>query len=357
MTSTTSRLLLFLHTSGKSLENVLPIGHMPIFPFYTTVSRLTYKPDAFNCKSIAEPFSEIISVKNHQLSFADVCNNRSLEIRKLKGNIYILWSGGIDSTCVIASILKNWSEQDLERATVLCNHYSVLENRQFFAIISKKFKTKLSTHRYEDYLKKGYVITGELGDQLFGSDVVGECVKHWGDDVIHADWTDIAPKIFQVFSPNFGMATYNNYRGIIDEAPFKLKTVHDFFWWLNITQKWQHVKLRTLISSSWEDPKTYFPKLIHFYETVDFQVWSLHNQDKKIKSTWDSYKYTAKNYIVDYTRDEKFHTKLKLPSLRNLHNATEFKWAIDEDWKYLTREESLLRLRDTNDYRPNNNTL
>ena len=41
----------------------------------------------------------------------------------------------------------------------------------------------------------------------------------------------------------------------------------------------------------------------HFYGTEDFQLWSMNNMDKKIKDTWNTYKWVCKDIIYDYTRD------------------------------------------------------
>lgn len=339
-----TQLLLVLQPFGELLEPYLPEKMMPVFPFYTTVSRISYKPEVFDCKLVSDYIPSFMNMVNHKLTYGDVCDKRAIELLKISGDIFVMWSGGIDSTCVLVSILKNWPAQELKRITVLCNTDSIKENKKFLPIITKNFKIETSSDRIEEFLKRGHVITGELGDQLFGSDIVGECVRRWGDSVIKMPWQEVAPRLFEEFSPDKGKPTYSNYVEIVKESPIELKTVHDFFWWLNFSQKWQHVKLRTLGSKTWTNPKLYFPKLVHFYETIDFQVWSLHNQDKKIKDKWVTYKYTSKDYIVDYSKDTDYTYKLKLPSLFNLYVGTDFNWSVDEDWNFLSKEDTIKRI-------------
>ena len=72
-----------------------------------------------------------------------------------------------------------------------------------------------------------------MNDQLFGSDIVGKCVDAWGDSAIRDDWKIVAPKLFELFSPKHGAECYENYKNIVPESPFELKTTHDFFWFLN----------------------------------------------------------------------------------------------------------------------------
>jgi hypothetical protein len=339
-----TKLLLYLNPSGNFLDGLLPKGSMPVYPFYTTVSRLKYKPDSFDCKLYSKPLVDIVALPNHRLSFANCCDQRAVELLQLSGNIYVMWSGGIDSTALLVAILKNWPGTELDRVTVLCDNHSIKENRNFFKIVVNNFKILPSTNNLEQYCKLGYVITGELNDQLFGSDVVGTCVEAFGDTAIQSEWKVVAPKIFELLSPQYGAKCYDNYKNIVSESPFELKTTHDFFWFLNFTQKWQNVQLRTLMVTTWTDTKTYFPKLIAFFDTEYFQVWSIHNQDKKIKHTWLSYKYIAKEYIIEYTKDSSFINKPKIPSLPNLFIGTQFHWSIDEDWNYLTKDETMLRL-------------
>lgn len=339
-----TKLLLYLNPSGDPLNGLLARGRMPVFPFYTTVSRLNHKPDSFDCKLYSKPFSEIVKLPNHHMSFGDCCDLRATELLQLPGNIYVMWSGGIDSTAVLTAILRNWPKSDLERVTVLCDNNSIKENRNFFAIVAKNFKILPSSHQMEKYCKLGYVVTGELNDQLFGSEVVGKCVETWGESAIHDDWKVVAPKLFSLLSPEYGAEAYDNYRQIAFESHFELQTTQDFFWFLNFTQKWQHVQLRMLISTSWTDPKTYFLNLCSFFDTEYFQIWSIHNQNKKIQDTWLSYKYIAKEYIIDYSKDESFKNKLKIASGPNLFIGSEFHWSIDEDWNYLSKDDTMLRL-------------
>jgi hypothetical protein len=340
-----NKLLLVLRPFSKDLKSYLPSNMIPVYPFYTTVSRLNYKPDAFDFKLVTDYVPLLSATPNHNLSFSDICDKKAIELLNLNEKIFVMWSGGIDSTTVLVSILKNWPASEFFRITVLCNIDSIKENKSFFHTIVKYFKTEISSSNIESFLKRGIVVTGEFGDQLFGADGVGKCIKVWGNDVIYRSWKDILPVQFKKHCPITGLAAFENYLPIINESPFEIETVQDFYWWWNFTQNWQHIKLRTLMSTTWTDPKLYFPKLIHFFESTDFQIWSLHNHDKKIKDTWDSYKFTAKDYILSYTGDVEYNAKLKVPSLQRLYYDTEIHWGIDEDWNFLDKEETLKRIK------------
>ena len=336
---------LLLYLNPVELPGMLPKGHMPVFPLFTGVSRLNYNPDAFYFKCLSLPISDILKISNHNKTFADICNERAVELSKLPGPLYVMWSGGIDSTVAITAILKNWSAEDIKRVVVLCNNDSIKENRNFFPLIAKNFKVETSTDKIEEMLKLGYVLTGELGDQILGSDVPISTAKQ-GEEILFEKFETGALKMYSAINPEYAQGYFDRYRPIIEEAPFKIKTVFDFCWWLNITQKWQHVQLRILASKSWTNPSKWQHKLLHFFDTVDFQVWSIHNHDKKIKTSWHSYKYIAKEYVVDYTKDQSFMNKLKLPSLQNLFTSNDFNWAIDEEWNFLNKAQTLERMKE-----------
>lgn len=340
-----TKLLMFLCPwINNTIREKLPNGTLPVFPFHQLVSRIKYKSDPFDCKLACEPLSDIIALPNHNNTFADVADARALELKKLNGTVFLLWSGGIDSTVVLTSILKNWDQEDLSRLVVLCDANSIDENTTLFRLIVKLGITiRISTGDVERFLHRGYVVTGELGDQLFGHDMVGDCTKYFGESAINTSWRVTVPAIFKIVAPTHWQSSFENYSQIVDEAPFTLESTHDFFWWLNISQKWQNVKYRILMAPSWKNPELTFPNLIHFYDTVPFQVWSIHNHDKKIKSTLQSYKFTAKEYIIEYTRDTNYLKKLKLSSLQNLYSMQPLNWAIDENWNFLNKEESLRR--------------
>ena len=336
---------LLLYLNPVELPGMLPKGHMPVFPFFTGVSRLNYKPDAFNFKQIAEPVSNIVKLPNHKKTFADICNERAIELSKLPGCLYVMWSGGIDSTVAITAILKNWSTEDLKRVVILCNNDSIKENKNFFSVIAKNFKVETSTDKIEEMLKLGYVLTGEMGDQILGSDVPISTAKQ-GEEILFENFETSALKMYSAINQEYAQGYFDKYRPIVDEAPFKIKTIFDFCWWLNFTQKWQHIQLRTFASKSWTDPGRWQARLLHFFDTIDFQVWSIHNHDKKIKTTWHSYKYIAKDYVIDYTKDQSFENKLKLPSLQNLFIGNDFNWAIDEEWNFLNKDQTIERMKE-----------
>jgi hypothetical protein len=91
----------------------------------------------------------------------------------------------------------------------------------------------------------------------------------------------------------------------IEKSPVKIETLFDFLWWMNFSLKWQHVSLRMF----YEDGNARFSldeNFLHFFSSKSFQNWSISNHGSKIKKTWNSYKYIAKECIFDFHKDENY---------------------------------------------------
>ena len=60
---------------------------------------------------------------------------------------------------------------------------------------------------------------------------------------------------------------------------------------------------------------TYAP----FYNTEEFQLWSMNNPDKKMREEWRTYKWPAKEVIYEYAKDADYRdNKTKRGSLYHL---------------------------------------
>lgn len=340
-----------------------PYGVNKYLPWISGVnSVIVDKVDPFYTKLMVPSFEEIL---NHRCNkdFETLCFERAEEIRKLNLPIYIQYSGGTDSTCVLLSILRSWSKEDLNRVNILMTEDSIDEFPEFWPEIKNTFNGRIFDAReyYNFFHKNGYVITGEGGDQLFGSVVVQYFIEKYSEEIIHSDWKT---PFFNNFIYNFNgnkeecSVFLKKYIKTFNKCPFQLKTVFDVAWWWNYTNKLQYVAYRGLLVDN-TILKTYEKRNISFYITKDFLRWSLDNHDKKIKNTYLTYKWVAKNFIQKYTGIEEHWYVPKIPSLKSLwsykKNKNHFEYAkkisnlkninsinnlaIDENFNYLTINE------------------
>ncbi|MFK7924313.1 MAG: hypothetical protein AB8H47_20315 [Bacteroidia bacterium] len=242
-------------------------------------------------------------------SFEELCAQRAREIITLSAGrrITVLWSGGIDSTAVLIALYRELSvREERDRLHLLLSQESIDEFPAFFeAIIQDKLAyTRIESTIYEQIDPADLNITGEHGDQLFGSDklkyhvMTGEAWRPWEDNLEYV----IAHKLGHK-APAAEIIEY--LRPQVAQSPLPINTLYDYLWWMNFSLKWQHVSLRlreglTTGAFALED------NLCHFFQSTDFQRWSLSNPQSKIKSDWKSYKYIAKEYIHDFFPNEDY---------------------------------------------------
>jgi len=303
------------------------------------------KLNAFKSVIASETIEEILTLPNNNFSFEDQVHKTALEIKeKTKGsNVYLMYSGGIDSTSALVGIMNTWDEEDLKRVYILMSYRSILEFPEMWSVINQKFKGRIINSLVDTniFLNEGYIITGELGDQLFGSDIILSLVDYYGEEGIHMPWKDNIKTFYStIFSKNFDIDLFiNMYSETCEYCPFEIKSCFDFLWWFNFTNKWQLVKYRVLSQSRFDNPKEQVSKIINFFDTPEFQRWSLDNHDLKIQKTLNSYKYTAKEYIVKHTKFVNYLNKPKIGSLQFVWGNFDRCYAFDENLNSMTMEE------------------
>jgi hypothetical protein len=261
------------------------------------------------------------------------------EALNARRRIQVLWSGGIDSTAALVSLLKAAGERGCrDRLEVLLSEQSVAEYPDFH----QRFVTTLD-HRFVEAPVTAHidpsrlVVTGEHGDQIFGSAKAHLYVE---DGRAFEPWRSTLPRLLSesLDSPAAADAVAGYIEPLLYASPIPLMTIFDAFWWLNFSLKWQIVGLRLAVFRI-TDTRRVFLSLRHFFSHSSFQSWSLRNHDKKIGTDWASYKMPLKDYIFDFTGDEEYRrTKIKMPSLKHvLRSDTQArppKWGVlmDEDF-------------------------
>lgn len=262
-----------------------------------------------------------IPVSTSSLSFEEICTNRAKDIVfQNKKALNILWSGGIDSTVALISILKVLDNQfDISRLKVLLSKESIKEYPSFYKDVIQKHlnHTIIDGTIYEKIYSNDTIITGEHGDQLFGSDKL----KY---TVISKDAFSNYENILDfVISRKLGTNKFTdeiiNYLSpFVKKCPFKVSTLYDYLWWINFGLKWQTVSMR-ILSGIGRNSYNLEKDVFHFFKSDEFQIWSINNHCRKIKTEWNSYKYIAKDLIYNFHKDEDYLlNKEKEPSLKEV---------------------------------------
>jgi hypothetical protein len=290
-----------------------------------------------------------------ELAFTDItydmcADRRAKELYdlsvKLDKPLGIMWSGGIDSTMIMVSFLRNYSLSELKgRLKVITSTEAILENPNFYAkYILPNFD--FINSEYVPWLFDGSVIlvTGELNDQLFGSDMIKMYLAMHDADTVNGPFN--RDHIFKYVDSKIQDAKVSNIivNAVIDASKkygIELEKNNDFFWWYNFCFKWQCVNFRihTLanpkffptITQEWSDNHVH-----HFYQTDSFQLWSINNPDVRYITDWKNYKQRAKESIYAFDKDEGyFINKIKRPSLQTVFHQRLVAEAITTDFELL----------------------
>lgn len=247
-------------------------------------------------------------------SLADTCDERAQEIISNAQNkkIYVFWSGGIDSTTALVSLLKAGADHLL---CLVMTEESIQEYSEFYSrYIYNKLEIKLVKYNnmyavpesIDKYLKDGIVVTGEIGDQMFGSD---KYLAYADTSKLLEPWEDSLKNT----------KTFEKYKRFVDACPIKIKTQKDFWWWFNYAIKYNYVIFRMLRTSRKFKLET---NVFHFFNTTSFNNWcfSTPTEEKFFGSDIKNYKQPLKDYIYNFTKDSDYQkNKIKTGSLRYVY--------------------------------------
>jgi hypothetical protein len=275
-------------------------------------------------------------------SFAELCDRRGnglvAEAIETDRSIHLWWSGGIDSTAASIAVMKAAERQGCpERVQVLLSLESVLEYPAFYlGFINRRYRMRVVQQPMARTLDaRALNVTGEHGDQLFGSHLL---VSHVRRGVANAGYCDLLPLVLleRLRHPLDARRAGRYLQPVLDAAPVPIVSLFDALWWLNFTLKWQEVSLR-MVGMSGAEARPLYDSLRHFFRTAPFQAWALANTPGRAVEHWADYKATAKAYIRDFTGDDRyFRLKTKEDSLRNVLGA-----GGDERYRVFMRDDFL----------------
>lgn len=233
--------------------------------------------------------------------FAELC----LKENKL---CYVLWSGGCDSTAVVSAFLA--SNKDLSFLRVIYTNSSIIEYKEFYNFLIQN-NIKMELVYASDIFLKAYtyafegnvVLTGFPADQLFGS-IIGQS---YPKDTTKTHWTeylnkDIANQQYEAAFKHYGIP---------------VKTIAEFLWFNNFALKWDYVCYPALWMSN-----IHHKNIIPFYNTKDFEDWSVSNYDilhKYDQKDYKKYKIQIKDFIYSITKLNSVYNLKKQPSLERAY--------------------------------------
>jgi hypothetical protein len=285
-------------------------------------------------------------------SFAQVSDEKALGIgaRIDAGEQFaVMYSGGIDSTVIMSSLIKNLTAEQLTRVKVSASVESIIENPVFWErYISNKFQLiDSNTTKIDDLIEQGYVpVTADEGDCMFGT-LFGLTLYNYYDsyisdlsdpvrtnlrnikykisdpDVHFSQYADLIIRHLSIGQdPNFGRLLYEKYVHNVNTATVPVHSLHDFFWWLIFNVKYLNCSVRgaLYINDRVEWNRAIYT-VVNWFNDPEYQRWSManNNNGQKIRYSPSTYKQAARDYIWDLDRNDWYKNfKIKLESLWNV---------------------------------------
>lgn len=264
----------------------------------------------------------------------------------------IEWSGGLDSTLVLCSILINLSKQDLEHVTVGMTPTSIYENPRFFHdCIKDKLQIKdITASDYQDMYKTHYLITGEPADMLTGGALAMHACSRGIDLTLPWRSNRHIMKDF-LASTSAGRdgtewlldTMARDLEGCQGSSP-PVNNILEWFSWINLNWKWIAKKIYKF-QPGLHDPDKYFHSLINWFDTDDYQNWSIHHGRYSLitdGTSLNSYKKDFRQYIMKIFRDRYYdHFKIKIGSTSSSVSHA-YPWAcLLDDGSVLTAENDM----------------
>jgi hypothetical protein len=275
------------------------------------------------------PEYELPNFNTSAISFEECCVNRAKELVNINDKIYLLWSGGIDSTCSVVSFLQ--ADVPLDNITIICNKDSVREYALFY---NKFILGKFNIMATEEFMLKasagvlpGTIVNSEHADQLFGSPFANILLRGQQRDLLLEPYSyENTVRVFEFMGlsdSDTHKCIYEIYHQTTKFSPRPISTMFDWCWWHNFNFKWQMIGVKFL-------PRIAKGNVLQtFFSSYDFQNWSVNH--KPNLTSQETLKLVPKDIIFDYTKDQSYYDyKIKHQST-TLYFGHQSASAIDTD--------------------------
>lgn len=324
------------------------------FPFPPGIEYIMPRNMQFNDLGIKSPWHfkpssfPIPAMPGESISFSDAADSFGEHISKqidCGKQIYLLWSGGIDSTCVVVSVLRNIRPDQRNSIHIVSSEKSKLENPVFYY----KFLDKFNQLEFGEFdpanidISNSLLLDGEGGDQIFGSSAANR-VFSIHPELIMLPWRDNIKFLKQQWQSPTDSEFWDRFFAMmlltIDKGTAPVETLYDFYWWLNFNFKIDSSMFRSgmYLANNIADDKfeDFFKNSIcRFYTWDKIQQWSMSaGAFDKIGHARKMTKYAGRRYIYEFDKNEYyFREKRKEFSLPLRHEALALNIAVDQNFK------------------------
>lgn len=255
------------------------------------------------------------------LTFEQASDRRCMELRKSHWSKpwVILWSGGIDSTVIIASVLRNLPSSDFSNIKICCSSGSIYENPRFFVDhVCPNFEVINNPDMSTVYSKVDdvFIIHGLPGHRTIPEIWSPKLRKHGVGELL---WQNNRDRLVSLLSDDSPVSVdycnwiYNAMADNILSTGLPIVTISEWCWWFGFNHMWGTINLSNYIRSVPRalSNSTTLNNTINWFNCSDYQKWEIQNFKNPDHLTT---KLDFKQYIHTMAKDEyylKFKRKIK----------------------------------------------
>jgi hypothetical protein len=214
-------------------------------------------------------------------TFEELCQKRISELFSTGKKINLFWSGGLDSTNLLALMLPHSKD-----VTVHLTYNSILESGYMFdSYVKPNFEYTVHTSTaFNEWKEDELFITGDPGNHLHTLPSIKSYEKFVPgiDDLFAKENIHILHEPYYKYIPEKKCEFYSP---ALERSPRKIETLEDFIWFNTFNFRWDESQfaLALKLIERWKMPPKEYIKVINnvigFYYTPYFQQWSIHRKE------------------------------------------------------------------------------
>jgi hypothetical protein len=246
---------------------------------------------------------------NFNLDLTTIVKNRCIELLSTGKQINVAWSGGIDSTFVLLSL--HHYANDPDQVKVYGTYNSIIESGDLFDKFIKnkmRYSIKVNATASNNFTEMGdcIYVTGAMSNQLFAPGLTYN--KHRDDILQFKD----KYTMFNSFDYFYKDVLTENCLQFLDPLILNsvkpIYTIQDLRWFMNFAFSWYTVLTSALVGLD----KHTVGRVHAFFNTEDFQLWSIHNNDVATKTgDYLDDRWQLREAITEYTGDSYYSNNKK----------------------------------------------
>lgn len=290
----------------------------------------------FRMKSSSIPVFD----KDFNISYRDCAGLRMSNLNDMHSRtgkkFRLLYSGGVDSSAIFASFIEYYGIDKARNLLELsCSKESIDENPWLWDQYIRKYNFDIiSSHDHgNQWADNKIIVMGEGNDQLFGKTI--DYAYHKENKTSSVTYEDVLKYLNNKSQTSANRKLASILFKLKESAPFEITNMFTFLWWCSFTLTWDGISHRVLSQAMHTQlpADTLDSGLVQFYNTVEFQKWSMkyyYNCDFE-RELPKEYRYACKQMTMDILNIPEYKDKRKFTSFPRLHSLRPTAYLIDTE--------------------------